>query len=63
MHRSKLDIGSADAGAGGMSISSGSGGAGASGMDPRLSFLAEVPHIAQGGRELQYRRRGVPAVL
>ena len=32
MHRSKLDIGGADARAGGMSINSGSGGAGASGM-------------------------------
>ena len=30
---------------------------------PRLSFLAWVHHVVQGGRELRCRRRGVQAVL
>ena len=29
--------------------------------DPRLSFSARVQHVAQGGRELQERRRVGPA--
>ena len=30
--------------------------------DPRLSFLARVQHVAQGGRELQDRGRRCPAL-
>ena len=44
MHRSKFDIGGADAGAGGMSITSGSGGASGMGASSSLSEASAMAH-------------------
>ena len=49
MHLSKLDIGGADAGAGGMSISSGSGGADASGIGASSSSSDASPMLHSTG--------------
>ena len=70
MHRSKLDIGGADAGAGGMLISSHAGGAGASDMGASSSS-SDASAMAQSTRSSEWaparcawrraqRGRGVP---
>ena len=53
MHRSRLDIGGADAGGGSVSIRSGSGGTGASGMDAPSPRLCRGPFHGVFGSGIQ----------